>query len=60
MTAVITGVGGMLLEAASRFRTADVFLAIFGIMVVAVTIQWFTARIEYWVAPWARTADEAH
>jgi NitT/TauT family transport system permease protein len=60
MTAVITGVGGMLLHAASRFRTADVFLAIFGIMVVAVTIQWVMSRIEHRVAPWAHTADGAH
>lgn len=54
MTALITGVGGLLLESASRFKTADVFVAIFGIMLVAVTIQWFTARIEVWLTPWRR------
>jgi len=59
MTALITGVGGLLLEASMRFRTADVFVAIFGIMAVAVTIQWFTARLEYWLTPWSRT-HEAH
>jgi ABC-type nitrate/sulfonate/bicarbonate transport system permease component len=59
MTALITGVGGLLLEASSRFRTADVFVAIFGIMAVAVTIQWFTARLEVWLTPWSRT-HEAH
>lgn len=59
MTALITGVGGLLLEAAARFRTADVFVAIFGIMIVAVTIQWFTARLEVWLTPWARTSQEA-
>ncbi len=59
MTALITGVGGLLLEASARFRTADVFVAIFGIMAVAVTIQWFTARLEVWLTPWARTGNEA-
>lgn len=60
MTAIITGVGGLLLESASRFRTADVFVAIFGIMIVAVTIQWFTARLEGWLTPWRRGTADAH
>jgi NitT/TauT family transport system permease protein len=59
MTATITGVGGLLLEAAARFRTANVFVAIFGIMLVAVTIQWITARLERWLTPWARTTQES-
>ncbi len=59
MTATITGIGGLLLESGSRFRTADVFVAILGIMAVAVTIQWFTSRLEVWLTPWARTAHEA-
>jgi NitT/TauT family transport system permease protein len=58
MTALITGVGGFLLSASSRYRTADVFVAIFGIMAVAVTIQWFTARLEIWLTPWARAGHE--
>ena len=57
MTALITGMGGVLLEAAARFRTAEVFVVIFAIMAVAVTIQWFTARLEYWMTPWARTHE---
>ena len=60
MTALITGVGGLLLEASARFRTAEVFVAIFGIMAVAVTIQFFTARLEYWLTPWSRAGHEAH
>jgi NitT/TauT family transport system permease protein len=60
MTAMITGVGGLLLEAASRFRTADVFVAIFGIMIVAVTIQWFTSRLEIWLTPWRRESADGH
>lgn len=59
MTATITGVGGLLLEAAARFRTANMFVAIFGIMIVAVTIQWFTARLERWLTPWSRTQEVA-
>ncbi len=59
MTATITGVGGLLLEASARFRTAEVFVAIFGIMLVAVTIQWVTARLEVWLTPWARAGNEA-
>jgi NitT/TauT family transport system permease protein len=55
MTAIITGVGGLLLESASRFRTADVFVAIFGIMIVAVAIQIVTSQFERWVTPWRRT-----
>jgi hypothetical protein len=23
-----------------------------------VTIQWFTARLEYWLTPWARAGHE--
>jgi len=57
MTALITGMGGVLLEAAARFRTAEVFVVIFAIMAVAVTIQWFTARLEYWLTPWSRTNE---
>jgi taurine transport system permease protein len=57
MTALITGMGGVLLEAAARFRTAEVFVVIFAIMGVAVTIQWFTARLEYWLTPWSRTHE---
>jgi NitT/TauT family transport system permease protein len=60
MTALITGVGGLLLESASRFRTADVFVAIFGIMIVAVTIQWFAARLEGWLSPWRRVGSPGH
>jgi NitT/TauT family transport system permease protein len=59
MTALITGVGGLLLDAAAKFRTAEVFVAIFGIMLVAVTIQWFTARLEVWLTPWSRAGHEA-
>jgi ABC-type nitrate/sulfonate/bicarbonate transport system permease component len=58
MTALITGVGGLLLAASARFRTAEVFVAIFGIMLVAVTIQWFTSRLEVWATPWARAGHE--
>lgn len=57
MTAIITGVGGLLLESASRFRTAEVFVAIFGIMIVAVAIQIVTSRIEYWITPWRRAYE---
>lgn len=57
MTALITGVGGLLLESASRFRTADVFVAIFGIMIVAVAIQAFNARLEGWLTPWSRVHE---
>jgi ABC-type nitrate/sulfonate/bicarbonate transport system permease component len=53
MTATITGVGGLLLNSASRFRTDDVFVVILGIMLVAVTIQWFTANLQRWLSPWA-------
>jgi NitT/TauT family transport system permease protein len=58
MTALITGVGGMMLNAASRFRTADVFLAMLGIMVVAVTIQWFAGNLERWLSPWRRGTSD--
>jgi NitT/TauT family transport system permease protein len=58
MTALITGVGGVLLDASSKYRTADVFVAIFAIMTVAVIIQAFTARLEYWLTPWSRTGQE--
>lgn len=52
MTATITGVGGVLLESASRFRTAEVFVAIFGIMIVAVAVQWLAARLQSRLTRW--------
>jgi NitT/TauT family transport system permease protein len=58
MTALITGVGGLLLSSSSKYRTAEVFVSIFAIMAVAVTIQWFTARLEYWLTPWSRAGHE--
>lgn len=48
------------LESASRFRTADVFVAIFGIMVVTVTIQWFMTRLETRLTPWRRGLADGH
>jgi ABC-type nitrate/sulfonate/bicarbonate transport system permease component len=60
MTALITGVGGLLLDSSSKYRTAEVFVSIFAIMAVAVTIQWFTARLEIWLTPWARAGNEIH
>jgi ABC-type nitrate/sulfonate/bicarbonate transport system permease component len=57
MTAIITGVGGLLLESASRFKTADVFVAIFGIMIVAVAIQVVTSYIERRLTPWRRAYE---
>lgn len=57
MTAIITGVGGLLLESASRFRTAEVFVAIFGIMIIAVAIQVVTSRVERWLTPWRRSFE---
>lgn len=54
MTATTTGMGGLLLQAASRFRTADVFVAILGIMAIAVATQWLTSRLEVWLTPWRR------
>lgn len=60
MTASITGVGGLPLESASRFRTADVFVTIFGIMVVAVTIQWFMTRLATRLTPWRRGLADGH
>jgi len=57
MTAIITGVGGLLLESASRFRTAEVFVAIFGIMIIAVAIQVVTSRVEHRLTPWRRSFE---
>jgi NitT/TauT family transport system permease protein len=57
MTAIITGVGGLLLESASRFKTADVFVAIFGIMIIAVAIQLVASYIERRLTPWRRAYE---
>lgn len=59
MTAIITGVGGLLLESASRFRTADVFVAIFGIMIIAVAIQVVTSFVERRITPWRRAYEQS-
>ena len=36
------------------------FVAIFGIMMVAVTIQWFMSRLEVWLTPWRRGEADGH
>ena len=58
MTAVITGVGGLILVFANRFRTADLFVPILAIMVVAVLIQWSMAKLMIRLTPWHKDLRE--
>lgn len=61
MTALITGVGGMILRYSNFFQTANVFVPILVIMGIGVTIQWFTAWLQRRATPWhvdARDGDK--
>ncbi len=52
MTGAITGLGGLILTSAHTFRTADMLVPIFAIMVVGVLIHaatgWLLARVTSW------------
>lgn len=58
MTALITGVGGMILRFSNFFQTANVFVPILFIMSVGVTIQWFTAWLQRRWTPWHQDARD--
>lgn len=48
----LAGVGGMVELFAQRFRTADMFVPIFAIMIVGVIIQAVTAWVQQKLTPW--------
>ena len=52
MTALITGIGGLILHYANLFRTANVLVPILFIMAVGVFIQWFSAWLQRRMTPW--------
>ena len=52
MTALITGIGGLILHYANLFRTANVLVPILFIMAVGVFIQWFSASLQRRMTPW--------
>ena len=52
MTALITGIGGLILHYANLFRTANVLGPILFIMAVGIFIQWFSASLQARMTPW--------
>lgn len=52
MTALIAGIGGLILVYANLFRTANVLVPILFIMAVGVAIQWFSAWLQRRMTPW--------
>jgi ABC-type nitrate/sulfonate/bicarbonate transport system permease component len=58
MTALITGVGGMILRFSNFFQTANVLVPILFIMFVGITIQWSTALLQRRLTPWHRDARD--
>jgi NitT/TauT family transport system permease protein len=58
MTAVLTGIGGLILTYSNFFRTADLFVPILAIMIVAVFIQWSMAKLMVRLTPWHQDLRE--
>ena len=58
MTALITGVGGMILVFSNYFQTANVLVPILFIMGVGVLIQWSTAQLQRRMTPWHSDARD--
>lgn len=52
MTALITGIGGMILVFANMFRTANVLVPILFIMAVGILIQFLSASLQARMTPW--------
>lgn len=48
----VTGLGGLMVEYANYFRTADLFVPLFVIMGLSLFLTALIKRIERWVAPW--------
>jgi taurine transport system permease protein len=48
----ISGLGGIIISAANSFKTAEMFVPIIVIMVLAVLLTNIMSLIERWVAPW--------
>jgi NitT/TauT family transport system permease protein len=60
MTAIITGLGGMIIRFANFFQTANLFVPILAIMVVSVALTAGLKRLERRLMPWDhRHAEEA-
>ena len=48
----ISGLGGIIISSANSFRTAEMFVPIILIMVIAVLLTHLMTIIERWIAPW--------
>jgi ABC-type nitrate/sulfonate/bicarbonate transport system permease component len=48
----ISGLGGIIINAANNFDTATMFVPIILLMVLAVGLNWLIGRFERFVAPW--------
>lgn len=60
MTAIITGLGGMIIRFANFFQTANLFVPILAIMVVSVALTTLLKWLERRLMPWDhRHAEEA-
>ena len=61
MTAIITGLGGMIIRFANFFQTANLFVPILAIMVVSITLTTLIRRLERRLMPWdhRHTEEEA-
>ncbi|HEX2222233.1 MAG TPA: ABC transporter permease [Candidatus Limnocylindria bacterium] len=58
MTAIITGLGGMIIRFANFFQTAHLFVPILAIMVVSVALTELMKRLERRLTPWDRNRIE--
>lgn len=52
MLATLTGMGGLILLYSNRFLTADMFVPIVSIMLLAVFFQVSLAKLQQWLMPW--------
>lgn len=50
----LSGLGGIIINAANSFRTAEMFVPIILVMILAVVLEKLLALLEHVVAPWQR------
>ena len=60
MTAIITGLGGMIIRFANFFQTDNLFVPILAIMLVSIGLTAALGRVQRWLMPWdRRLVDES-
>lgn len=53
----ITGLGAIIVKYGNQYDTASMFVPIFVLMLLGVTLSAFLKRLESWIAPWKETEN---